>query len=161
MEPPHGSVRRVDLPDEARARCTLARIDYYDAFLVDLDPTREWDGEQWARAMLAQAPLRTRTSLTLAWRALGLRLGSQLSGRLVLGWRIRHSSEEYALLGANGSLGLSAELLYEPLVDTMLFATFVQLDNAYIRVIWRRVIPLHVRAVRSALEQAREKNRGS
>jgi hypothetical protein len=108
--------------------------------------------------MLAEAPLGTRIGLTVAWQSLGLRLGSPRSDRLVLGWPIRCTTDEFALLGADGQLGLSAELLFEPLGDTMLFATFVQLDNTYMRGLWPRVIPAHLKAVRGVLERAHRRN---
>jgi hypothetical protein len=136
----------------------LSRIDYHDSFLVDADPARGWRGEDWARAMLSQAPVSTRATLTAAWRSLGLRLGSPLSRDLVLGWHIRQNTDEYLLLGAKGYLGMSAELLFEPRTDSMLFATFVQLDNRFVRIVWPRVIPAHLDAVRDVLAGACEKN---
>jgi hypothetical protein len=154
-------VRQVDLPGQTRARCTLTRIDYHDSFLVAADPASGWSGEQWARAMLSQAPISTRATLTMAWRSLGLLLGSPLTDRHVLGWHIRHSTKEFALLGANGCLGMSAELLYEPRADGLLFATLVQLDTPFVRALWPRVIPAHLDAVRDVLGQACQKNHRS
>ena len=47
----------------------------------------------------------------------------------MLGWEVRSSTAAFALLGASGRLGLSGELLFEPRQHTLLFATFVHLEN--------------------------------
>lgn len=71
---PLTAVRQVSLPAQARETSTLARIDYSDAFLVDVGI--ELEPERWARAMLAEAPGEMRWRLVSGWMSLGLRLGS-------------------------------------------------------------------------------------
>jgi hypothetical protein len=136
-----GRVRQVTLPPAARVLSTLSGVDYEDAFLAETGPAQDRTGEQWARAILEDAPKSTRNALSRGWSALGLRLGSTQSDRLLLGWVIRRSTPDFALLGANGRLGLSGELLFERQQQTLLFATFVQLENRIARALWARIVP--------------------
>jgi hypothetical protein len=149
-----GRVRQVTLPPAARALSTLSHVDYEDAFLVETGPAQDRTGEQWARAILDDAPISTRNALSRGWSALGLRLGSTQSGRFVLGWEVRRSAPDVALLGASGRLGLSGELLFERHQHALLFATFVQLENRIVRALWARIAPRHRQVVRDLLEQA-------
>jgi hypothetical protein len=147
-------VRRITVPPTAQALSTLSRIDYADAFLVETGPLQDRTGEQWARAILEAAPIFMRRSLRWGWFALGLKLGSSRSDGSVLGWEIRHSTAEFALLGARSRLGMPAELLFKPQQDTLLFATFMQQSNPMVRAIWAGVAPHHLRVVPFLLEQA-------
>jgi hypothetical protein len=56
-------VHQVAVPPAARALTTLSHVDYEDAFLVEAGPTHGRTGEQWARAMLEDAPIMTRRKL--------------------------------------------------------------------------------------------------
>jgi hypothetical protein len=149
-----GTVRQVTLPPTARALSTLSHVSYEDAFLVETGPAHDRTGEQWARAILEDAPVSTRNALSRGWSALGLRLDSTQSDRFVLGWAVRRSTPDVALLGASGRLGLSGELLFERQQHTLLFATFVQLENRLARALWARIAPRHRQVVRDLLEQA-------
>ena len=149
-----GRVRQIPVPSAARARSTLARVDYEDAFLVETGPRQNRTGERWARAALEDTPMSTRRALSMAWLALGLRLGSTRSDRFVLGWHLRRVTEGFALLGASGRLGLSGELLFATEQDRLLFATFVQLDNPVARAVWAAIARRHRHVVRQLLEQA-------
>lgn len=144
-------VRQAAVPSTARTDSTLAHVDYEDAFVVETGSARERTGEEWARAMLEGAPLATRRALRRGWWTLGLRLGSTGSDRLVLGWEVRRSDADRALLGAPGRLGISGELLLEPGQDTLLFATLVQLDNPVARLVWRGIAPYHRHVVQHIL----------
>jgi hypothetical protein len=149
-----GAVRQVALPSAARALSSLGRVDYVDAFLVETGQDRDRTSEQWARAILQDAPVSTRNSLLRGWSALGLRLDSAQSDRTVLGWEVRQSTPDVALLGASGRFGLSGELLFERHQRTLLFATFVQLQNPLARTVWARIAPRHRQVVQDLLEQA-------
>ena len=155
---PHGGargrVRQVTLPPAARWLSTLSHVDYEDAFLVETGPAHGRTGEQWARAILEDAPMSTRNALSRGWSALGLRLGSTQSDRLVHGWEVRRSTPDVTLLGAKGRLGLSGELLFGCQQHTLLFATFVQLENRIARTLWARIAPRHRQVVQDLLEQA-------
>jgi hypothetical protein len=147
-------VRQVEMPAVARALTTLSRVDYEDAFLVDAGSARERSGEEWARAVLEGAPAGMRRSLRRGWTALGLKLDQSGSDRSVLGWELRCSSADFALLAARSRIGLPAELLFKPQHDTLLFATFVQQQNPIARGVWAAVGPRHRQVVPHLLERA-------
>jgi hypothetical protein len=132
-EPPAGTgvaVSQIALPPAARALSTFSRIDYEDAFFVDADPGRDRTAEQWARAVLEDAPLIVRRRLRRGWRALGLKLGS------------------------GSRIGMPGGLLFKRERHGLLFATFVQQKNPVVRAVWARIAPRHQRVVRSLLTQA-------
>lgn len=149
-----GTVRQVTPPSAARALSTLCHVDYEDAVLAETGPAQDRTGEQWARAILEDAPRSTRNALWRGWSALGLRLGSTQPDRFVLGWEVRRSTPDVALLGASGRLGLSGELLFERRQHTLLFATFVQLENRIARALWAGIAARHRQVVRDLLEHA-------
>jgi hypothetical protein len=146
-------VRQIALPPNARSLSTLPHVDYEECFVLDVDAGEERSGEQWARAMVEDSHIRS--ALTWSWFALGLKLGSPRSDRLVLGWELRRSTPGYALLGAGSRIGMPAELLFKPERDRLLFATFVQHKNPVARALWAAVAPRHRRVVRHLLRQAR------
>jgi hypothetical protein len=147
-------VHRVTVPSTAEAHSTLDRVDYADAFLVDVGQARDQTCEQWARAVMEGAPPRTRQRLSRGWFTLGLRLGSVHADQFVLGWEIRRNTPDLVLLGANGRLGFSGELLFERQRHMLLFATFVQLDNCVARAAWAGIASHHRRVVQHLLERA-------
>jgi hypothetical protein len=152
-----GGVRQIEMPADARALSTLSRIAYEDAFLVDIRAARQRTGEQWARAILDDAPITVRRKLWWSWLALGLRLGSPRSERSVLGWEVRRSTPDLALLGARSWIGMPAELLVKRQRQTLLFATFVQQDNRLARAAWAAIDRVHRPVVTSVLEHARRR----
>jgi hypothetical protein len=149
---PTGRVRQVELPPAARALSTLARIDYEDAFLADGAAAPDRTPEQWAHTILRDAPLAMRARLLAGWSVLGLKLGGASSA--VLGWEMRSSTSEFALLGADSRIGMPAELLIKRDAGGLLFATLVQHDHRIARAMWAAVEPGHLRVVPYLLEQA-------
>jgi hypothetical protein len=143
-------VRKVPVPADARARSTLSQIDYEDAFVLDNPGARDRTAEQWIREILEQAPLAVRSQLVSGWSSIGLKLGREG----VLGWDVRRSTPDFVLLGAGSRIGMPGELLLERRDGALLFATFVQHDNALARAVWAGVEPVHVPVVRRVLEQA-------
>lgn len=158
--PMPGAVRQISPPTDARALSTLARIDYTDAFRVDIGADLDRTGEQWARATLDDAPLIVRSRLVLGWTALGLKLGSPWSRHRVLGWEMRRSEPEFVLLGAGSWLGLAGQLLFRRERHGMLFATFVQHSNPAMRIAWERITPKHQQVVQSLLLHAARRAEG-
>jgi hypothetical protein len=151
---PSGEVREVALPPEALALSTLSRLDYTDSFRIELPRTGKLSGEEWARAILEDAPPATRTMLRRGWFALGVRLGSPDDERLVLGWPVRRSSSEFALLGTSSRIGMEAEVLLKRERDALLVATLMQLKNPIARAVWMWFSPQHRRVVRHLLREA-------
>jgi hypothetical protein len=154
-------VRQIAMPPGARAISTLSHVHYEDAFRVEVGPGADRTAEQWARAILEDAPIIMRSALPWGWFALGLELGSARSERLVLGWDVRRSTSDLALLGASSRLGLQAQLLFKRQQRTLLFATLVQQDNHIARAVWAAVAPVHRQVVRYLLEQAAGKGAGA
>lgn len=142
----------IAVPPAARELCTLSRVDYEDAFLVEVGAVGERTAEQWARAVLEDAAAAVRSTLLSGWSALGLKL--ERADGSMLGWRVRHSSPDFVLLGAGSRFGMPGELLFKREREALLFATFVQQDNPAARALWARVESVHVRIVRRILEDA-------
>lgn len=149
-----GRVRRVELPPAVRELSMLSHVDYEDAFLVDVGRTRERTAEQWARAVMEDAPITVRRALQSGWTGIGLKLGGKPSDRFVLGWEIRRDTPEWVLLGADSRVGMPAELLFKREQHALLFATLVQHNNQAARLLWAGIEPVHVPVVRHLLEQA-------
>jgi hypothetical protein len=147
-------VCQVEVPLEVRALSTLSRIDYEDAFLVDVGPVSERTAEQWARAVVEEAPASVRRKLQSGWMALGVELGAGAPDRSVLGWPIRHSTPEVVILGARSPIGMEGELLFRRHKRRLLFATFIQHDRDAGRAAWATIEPMHAPLVRHILEEA-------
>jgi hypothetical protein len=148
------------MPPAARSLSTLSHVDYEDAFLVQTGPARERTPEQWARAALEGAPIALRRALRSGWFALGVQLGSTRSDRLVLGWEVRRSTPEVALLAARSRLGFVGELLFKSRQRALLYATFVQMESPIARAVWAGIARGHRQVVRYVLEQAATRNAG-
>lgn len=149
-----GEVREVAVSPAAQKLSTLSRVDYADAYLLEPDPIPERTAEQWARAILEDAPAATRRTLRRAWFALGVRLGSTADDRLVLGWEVRRATQDVALLAATSLIGIDAEVLCKREQNALLVASFMQLKNPVARVVWAIVAPRHRRVLRHLIRQA-------
>jgi hypothetical protein len=148
-------VRQIAVPLAVRELTTLSEVDYEEAFVVHIaSADRHRTGEEWARATLERAPRRVRTQLVLGWLGLGLLLGPPVSDRFVLGWRLRRSTRDHAVLGATSLIGLRAELVFKPQGDTLLFASFMRQRTPLARAVWARIEAHHQRVVRSLLRRA-------
>jgi hypothetical protein len=147
-------IRQVAMPAEARDLCSLSRIDYEDAFRIEIPAAPEHTAIEWVRAMLEDAPAATKAKLLLGWSAIGLKPAFKMSGQSVLGWEIRTSTSDFVVLGRDSLIGMPGELLFKREPNGLLFATFVQQDNRMTRAIWAATEPQHVPIVRDLLEQA-------
>jgi hypothetical protein len=148
-------VTQIPVPSEVRALTTLPEVDYEEAFVVDIAAAdRQHTAEEWARTTLERAPRSVRAQLVLGWLALGLLLGPPVSDRFILGWRLSHSTRDYAVLGVTSLIGLQAELIFKPQGDTLLFASFMRQRTPVARAVWGRIETQHRRVVRSLLRRA-------
>ena len=147
-------VRQVTPSPGTRDASTLGRVDYEDAFVVPVRVPRVLSAELWMRTILEDAPTTVRLQLLSGWAALGLKVSLTVPDRSVLGWPIRASDPDFVLLGAESRVGMPGELLLRREDDGLLFATFVRHDNPLVRALWARVVPGHVRTVRTLLERA-------
>lgn len=147
-------VREIELPPEARELTALSRVDYTDCFILETDRVRDRTSEEWARALLEEPPVATRDMLRRGWRALGVRLGSTADERLVLGWLVRSSSPDFALLAVRSVLGMEAEVLVKRERDGVLTGTLMKFNNPLIRGFWAGFSFQHRRVLRHLLVQA-------
>jgi Protein of unknown function (DUF2867) len=147
-------VREIAIPASARALSTLPRVDYTDAFVMEAEKALDRTAEQWARAMMDNAPAATRSALRRGWFALGLKIAPGSSDRYVLGWEVRQRTPDQLLLGADSRIGMPAELLFELRDGDVLFATLVQHKNPLVRAVWAAVAPQHRRIVTQLLRRS-------
>jgi hypothetical protein len=149
-----GRIRQIAVPQAARTLSTFSHVDYQDAFLVETDAVPDRTSEQWARALLENVPTITRNVISTAWFALRLQLDSTPSNQFLLGWEVRRSTPDVALLGCSSRLGLSAEMLFVRQQDALLYASFLQLHTPIARAVWGALSPLHRQTARSIFRQA-------
>lgn len=148
------AVRQVAPPPDARAVTTLTDIGYEDAFALETTAAYERTAEQWARAVLEDAPAAFRRTLRRAWFVLGLQLGPSRSEGFVFGWEVLSTAPDVALLAVRSRVGLRAELVFKREQHRLVFASFVQPQNPIARAATAAVAPVHRRAVRYLLTQA-------
>ncbi|MBB5161030.1 DUF2867 domain-containing protein [Mycobacterium sp. AZCC_0083] len=146
------AARQIPVPDDVRELGTLPRIDYADAFLVDISAHPDWTAERWAKAILEEAPAATRAQLLSGWLALGLK--SAEPGPSILDWAVRSSAPDAVLLGRDSRIGMPAELLFTLRPEGLLFGTLVQHRTPATRAVWAAVLRTHVRTVLGLLERA-------
>ncbi|MFV1471813.1 hypothetical protein ABQE57_20335 [Mycolicibacterium elephantis] len=144
-------VRQTTPVADIRTVSKLSRIDYADAFLVDVASPHARSAEQWMRVILEDAPAVVRARLLSGWKSLGLRDAAEPS---LLGWQIADSAPDYVLLGRNSWIGMPGELLLRRTERGLLFATFVRFGNPIVRMLWAAVKPTHVQTVAALLEDA-------
>ncbi len=147
-------VRQIDPAASNRAISTLGRVDYEDAFVVDIDDPPALDAEGWIRAMLEGASTADRLRLLSGWSALGLKVNPRWP-QSVLGWPIRSADADVVLLGADSRVGMPGELMMRREQHGLVFATFVRHDNPVVAAVWAVAVPAHVRMVRGLLEKVR------
>jgi hypothetical protein len=153
-----GRVRQIAVPASARALSTLARVDYADAFLVDV-PVGERTADGWARQIFEEAPAATRHGLWAAWTTLGVQRRSGPRERVVFGWDLRRFTPDVAVLATRSRLGIAAELLVERRSEALLFCTLVHQRNRLGRAAWPAVEAMHRPVVRAVLESASRRAR--
>ncbi|WP_216210786.1 hypothetical protein [Amycolatopsis aidingensis] len=147
-------VHDIAVPAATRTVSRLERIDYANALLAEVASAGERTAEQWARAILEEAPAETREILAQGWAELGVRLGLAEPDRSVLGWPLLRSEEEVVLLGAESSFGLRGELLVERRPHAVLFGSFIQLDGEEARAKWAGMEHYHAPGMRMLIEGA-------
>lgn len=148
------TVKEVEAPADVLALSTLARVDYRDGFRLELHDGPRLSGEEWAREMLEGASPETQRSLRRGWPLLGLKMAPPGAAGAILGWHIRHSDADYALLGAESRIGMPAELLFRPEPDGLFFATMINQRNPFVRLLWAPIGPPHRRVVPALMRGA-------
>jgi hypothetical protein len=147
-----GPVRQIPVPDDVRELSTLPRVDYADAFLVDTGAHPERTAEQWAKAVLEEAPAAKQAQLLSGWLALGLKVGEP--GPSILEWAVRSCTPNTLLLGRDSRTGMPGELVFMLREEGLLFGTFVHHRTPATRAVWAAVVRTHVRTVLGLLQRA-------
>jgi hypothetical protein len=151
------TVRKVAMPDATRARSTLARVDYEDAWLIPTGLAGRRSAEAWMRGLLDGAPESTRRSLRRAWLLLGFRLGPAADEQFIVGWEVRRAEANSVLVGSSSRIGMPAELVLERRDNALLMGTLVQHGNPLARAVWALVTPGHQRVVLHVLKRAKRR----
>jgi hypothetical protein len=146
------TVGQIEPPQSVRSLSALPRVDYADAFVVEIAASPDWTAERWARAVLAEAPAGMRARLSSGWAALGLK--SVTTDGSILGWEVRHADPDTVLLGRKSRIGMPGELLFVRRPEGLLFATLVHHATAATRPVWASVESVHVRTVATLLKRA-------
>src|SRR4051794_39247053 len=145
-------VRLVKVPAVIRSQSTLDRIDYADAFRFAVGDPSASPAEYWARQVLCGAPAEMRARLVAGWSAIGLKLTRGAGS--ILGWTVRRSSRDLALLHAGSRIGMPAELVFRRERHSLVFATLVSHPTLAGRATWAATEPIHARVVPSLLAEA-------
>lgn len=150
-------VAEIPLPPSLRTLSVLPRVDYADAWRVPDAGAEARTAEAWARTVLEEAPASMRASLRRGWCALGLRLGATDDPSRVLGWAVRRTTPDHAVLTGRSAMGMNAELVFARDGDALLFATLIRLRNPLARRVWAMTAAQHRRVVRHLLTQAQRR----
>jgi hypothetical protein len=146
-------VEAIEVPAAVRELTAIEPIAYEDCFAVEPAPAAWRPAELAARAVLDEAPVKLRAALLQGWSSLGLRLDPESPDR-ILGWHLRRSNEDVAIVAADSPLGIAAELVFTRQGEEMIYATFVRLDGADARAAWAQIEPVHPPMVKRLLEGA-------
>ncbi|MDT5173773.1 MAG: hypothetical protein QOG37_1024 [Mycobacterium sp.] len=141
---------QVQMPSRARELAGLQRVDYADAFAVDVATPRT--PEEWIRLSAAASPMLF-SAVRLAHRALGLPLAPPESPDHPIGWDILRSDTEEAVLGNDGVFGTPRIVVLTP-PGQVVIATLIRLNGLRGRAIWAPVAPGHRAVVRYILKKA-------
>jgi hypothetical protein len=138
----------------ATALSTFAEPDHVDLFTVAAPGATDHSPEEWARAVLEQAPVSQRNARRF-WRQLGLRLGPPDSPEHVQGWKIAARGDDWLRIEtASWYLTAQAVVLVEPAQVSLSLS--LRFDRPPASLVWALASGPHQRAVPVMLRQAAE-----
>jgi hypothetical protein len=141
-----------DVPEDVRSLITLAEPDHVDLFTIETPSAEDHSAEEWARAILEQAPVSRRNARAL-WRLIGLRLGPPGSPDHVQGWTIAARGDNWLRLEtASWYLTAQAVCLVEP--GQVSISLSLRYDRPPAALVWAGIAGPHQRAVPVMLRQA-------
>jgi hypothetical protein len=145
-------VQHREIPEVIRSLTTMASPDYVDLFTATTTESIDRSAEQWARAVLEQAPLARRNARVL-WRLMGLRLGPRHSPDYVQGWKITARGDNWIRVEtASWYMAAQAVCLIEE--GEVSISLSLRYDQPVAHLIWAFVSGPHQRAVPVMLSQA-------
>jgi Protein of unknown function (DUF2867) len=142
-------VVKVAVPSRAGELAGLERVDYADAFAVDV--AVQHSPEEWIRLEAAASPALFR-AVRIAHRGLGLRLAPAGSSEHPIGWNILRSDSEEAVLGIDGVLGTPRIVGLAP-PGEFVVVTLIRLNGLRGRALWAVCAPLHRAVARYILNK--------
>src|SRR5262245_59361419 len=142
------------LVDMATALSTFAEPDHVDLFTTPAPGALDHTPEEWARAVLEQAPVSQRNARRF-WRMLGLRLGPPGSPDHVQGWRIAARGDGWLRI-ETGSWYMSAQAVFLVEPAQVSLSLSLRFDRPPAALVWRFVAGPHARAVPVMLRQGAE-----
>jgi hypothetical protein len=140
------------VPEVVRSLTTLTQPDYVDLFTITTPRAMDWSAEEWARAILEQAPVARHNARRL-WRLLGLRLGPPNSPHHVQGWSIAGQGNDW-IRAETSSWYMTAQAVCHVEVDRVSISLALRYDQPVARLVWAVVSGPHQRAVPVMLRQA-------
>jgi hypothetical protein len=141
-----------DVPEAVRSLTTLADPDYVDLFTVTTAVAADRSAEEWARAVLEEAPLSRRDARVL-WRFMGLRLGPPHSADHVQGWKIAARGDNW-LRVETASWYMTAQAVCLVEEGQVSLSLSLRYDRPVGALVWALVSGPHQRAVPVMLRQA-------
>jgi hypothetical protein len=145
-------VQHREIPEVIRSLTTLGSPDYVDLFTATTTEVIDRSPEQWARAVLEQAPL-ARHNARVLWRLMGLRLGPRHSPDHVQGWTITARGDNWIRV-ETGSWYMAAQAVCLVEEGQVSISLSLRYDHAVAALIWALVSGPHQRAVPVMLSQA-------
>jgi hypothetical protein len=145
-------VEQGHVPEAVRSLSTFAHPDYVDLFTITTPIATDFSAEQWARAVLEQAPL-SRDNARRLWRLMGLRLGPEHSPQHVQGWKIAARGDNW-LRAATASWYMAAEAVCLVEKRQVALSLSLRYDRPVAPVVWALVSGPHQRGVPVMLRQA-------
>jgi hypothetical protein len=146
-------VRKVAIKPDWLIASALDRVDFQDAFAIDVDPSLPTDPQWWADQMLANPPKSVAALMglrNLAMKPFGLKTGElDESGENEV-FKPLDRSEQELLLGTDDShLNFRGNLVVEPAPEslTVTFGTVVKFNNRFGRLYFLPVRPMHARVI--------------
>ena len=141
-----------DVPQAVRSLTTLADPDYVDLFTITTPRATDKTAEEWARAILEQAPV-SRRNARILWRLMGLRLGPRNSPDHVQGWKIAARGDNW-LRVETASWYASAQAVCLVEEGQVSISLSFRYDRPFAKLVWFLVSDPHQRAVPVMLHQA-------
>jgi hypothetical protein len=140
------------VPEAVRSLTTLTQPDYVDLFTITTPSAMDWSAEEWARAILEEAPVARHNARRL-WRLLGLRLGPPSSPHHVQGWSVAGRGDDW-VRAETASLYMTAQAVCLVEVGRVSISLALRYDRPVARLVWALVSGPHQRAVPVMLRQA-------
>jgi hypothetical protein len=146
------SVGPENVPETIRSLGRISKPDYVDLYSVRTAGATQGTAEQWARAILEEAPV-SRRNARMLWRFMGMRLGPRGSPEHIQGWNIAARGDNW-LVAETGSWYLTAQAVFLVEQDQISISLSLRYDHPVAAAVWRLIEGPHQRAVPVMLHQA-------